>query len=149
MEDFYKAYIIKEGTRQKRGVKGPRVYITSSSQKMSQGQKWHSVLTVNENKTDLSSYFAEYLELKSTEYFRLPVKITVIEIEKTIQFNQASWTHLDKCNHEVADISIALHAANSDATSMIISNDTCIKVVFLFLVYACYKGNPKQLWCMK
>ena len=31
MMDFDKAYSIKEGTRQIRGAKGPRLYITSSS----------------------------------------------------------------------------------------------------------------------
>ena len=31
MMDFYKVYSIKEGARQKRGAKGPRLHITTSS----------------------------------------------------------------------------------------------------------------------
>ena len=88
---------------------------------MSQGQKWHSVLTVIENKTYLIRCFSEYLE-----YSRLSLTITVTETENMIQFNQAGWINLDKCNPEEADISIALHDTNSDADCMIVSNDICL-----------------------
>lgn len=88
---------------------------------MPQGQKSRSVLTVIENKTYLAWCFAEYLE-----YFMLSLTITATESENTIQFNQAGWINLDKCNPEEADISIALHDTNSDADCMIVSNDICL-----------------------
>lgn len=53
---------------------------------------------------------------------------------------------LIQANDEEADISIALHDANIDDDCVVVSNDT---VLFLFFICACYKRNPKQLWCMK
>lgn len=76
----------------------------------------------------------------------LSLTITATESENTIQFNQAGWTHLDKYNLEEADVSLALHDTNSDLDCMIVSNDI---VIFLFLVYVCYKRNAKQPQCMK
>ena len=111
--DCYNKNSIKDSTRQKRGVK-----------KCLQGDKWHSLLTVNENKTDLIHCFAEYLKVKSLAYFDLNIPITITEGENTIRIDQTGWNYLDICNHEEADSRIPLHVAASNTDCMIVSKDT-------------------------
>ena len=80
---------------------------------MPPGDKWHSLLAVNENKTDLIHCFAEYLKVKSLAYFYLNIPITITEGENTIRIDQTGWSYLDICNHEETDSRIPLHAAAS------------------------------------
>ena len=62
---------------------------------MHQGDQWYSLLTVNENKTDLIHCFAEYLKVKSLTYFDLNIPITITEGENTIRIDQTGWSYLD------------------------------------------------------
>ena len=113
---------------------------------MPQGDKRHSLLTVNENKTDLIHCFVEYLKIKPLAYFDLNIPITITEGENTIRIEKAGWSYLDICNHEEADSRIPLHAAASNTDCMIVSNDTD---VFLLLINAFYKCKSQKTWCMK
>ena len=102
---------------------------------MPQGDKWHSLLTVNENKTDLIPCFAEYLKVKSLAYFYLNIPITITEGENTIRIDQTGWSYLDICIMKRLIVEFHFHC-------IIVSKDT---EVFLLLC----KCKSQKTWYMK
>ena len=142
--DNYLANSIKESTRQKRGD-GQRVFITGLGQTMPQGVNWQSLLSNNENKTDLIHCFVEYLKQPAVRsIFKVPIIIT--EKDRTWKIDSTGIQELQSCNHEEADTRLALHATHHNHNCVITSKDTD---VFLLLVYAYHKSSSNKIWYMK
>ena len=142
--DNYLANSIKESTRQKRGD-GQRVFITGLGQTMPQGVNWQSLLSNNENKTDLIHCFVEYLKQPAVRsIFKVPIIIT--EKDRTWKIDSTGIQELQSCNHEEADTRLALHATHHNHNCVITSKDTG---VFLLLVYAYHKSSSNKIWYMK
>ena len=60
----YLEFSVKEGTRrQRRGDPVPRTFISGLQPKMPQGDKWLSVLSNGESKTDLIHLFVNFLKI--------------------------------------------------------------------------------------
>ena len=55
INDVYKEGSIKDGTRDDRGISGPRTFLEGIDQRMLTGTKWDEFLHNKENKTDLIS----------------------------------------------------------------------------------------------
>ena len=96
--DTYVEFSVKEGTRRQRGGEpGPRTFISGLQQKMPQGDKWLSLLSNGENKTDLIHLFVNFLKIYEKD---VPIVINVGEYN--------TWRI-----EEEADSRIALHASKS------------------------------------
>ncbi len=145
INDTYIEKSIKEGTRKDRGDKGPRVHFSNVNQRMLQGVQWESFFHNGENKENLISAIADYLQSKEgRSKLRCPVVIT--SNERTYQITNRSSEMLFHCNHEEADSRLILHAILANQDVVVVAKDTDVLVL---LVWAYEKYSVTHQWFMK
>ena len=141
--DIYVEFGVKEGTRRQRGGEpGPRTFISGLQQKIPQGDKWLSLLSNGENKTDLIHLFVNFLKIYEKN---VPIVINVGEYTWRIE-DGVSPLYLFSCNHVEGDSRIALHASKSSGNIVIVSKDTD---VLMLLIYSYSPCAISKEWVLK
>ena len=78
--DTYVEFSVKEGTKQQRGGEpDTRTFISDLQQIIPQGDKWLSLLSNGEKKTDLVHLFVNFLKKYKLKYNHVPLIINDAE----------------------------------------------------------------------
>ena len=141
--DTYVEFSVKEVTRRKRGGElRPRTVISALQQKMPQGDKWLSLLSNGESKTDLFHLFVNFLKIYEKN---VPIVINVGEYTWRIE-DGVSPLYLFYCNNEEADSRIVLHASKCSGNVVIVAKDTDI---LMLLIYSYSTCEISKEWVLK
>ena len=140
----YVEFSVKEVTRRKLGGEPhPRTVISALQQKMPQGDKWLSLLSNGEKKTDLFHLLVNFLKIYEKN---VPIVINVGKYAWRIEDGVSPLNLFCCCNNEEADSRIVLHASKSSGNVVIVAKDTDI---LMLLIYSYSTCEISKEWVLK
>ena len=120
INDIYKSFSAKSGTRLARGEVPRRVYLQGFEQQMVKGKEWNSFFNNIDNTTELINLTVDMFK---SEQFRKKLDTTLITTngDKTWKITRYGAEHIFNCDHDEADMRMVLHTCTEDTLIVVVS----------------------------
>ena len=144
VNDTYKQFSVKSGTRKLRGNEAPRTFVEGYEQHMPSGIKWHEFLRNSANKEQLLELITKY-SLSDNGRALLKTPFVITQGEKIYRLQNRTQLVKD-CNHEEAVTRLIASALEEENDVVVVAKDIDVLVL---LVRAYLKFNVQHKWYFK